>query len=171
MRWKINQHFCPLAVKIPSLCLCCKDCRVFWHQCMLTHNMLLMHTCWGLVSFSLFHSSSSFSTSTLLPHPPSLLLAPLSKPNPVSWQCGERYVGSPLCLLSLGFLLFYFFCLVLWQKGDTSTRDASPPPPRVSSPQLGATCQATWDALWLLLAWLCITSTPVWIISVYAFKA
>lgn len=63
--------------------------------------------------------------SPLPPLPPSPMLY---KPNPVSWQCGERAVGLCLCLCSLGFLFFFFFHWVL-QPSRNSLSGACPPPP------------------------------------------
>lgn len=104
---------------------------------MLTHYMLPEHTCCVLVSFS-FSSSSCCFHSSMAPLPP------LPKPNPVSWQCGERAVGLRLCLCSLGFLF-----LLRASAEQRWLGWCSPPPAPVSTPQHGATCQATWDAPWL----------------------
>lgn len=96
-----------------------------------------------------------FSSSCLCSPAP----LPLSKPNPVSWQSGERAVGLRLCLRSLGFLFFFF----LFSRTEI-VRAAFPSPryPRLSMVLHAKRPETLPDSHFnplTLLAWLLSTNT------------
>lgn len=114
--------------------------------------------------------------SPLPPLPPSPMLY---KPNPVSWQCGERAVGLCLCLCSLGFLFFFFFFTECFSRAEIVWVVPALPHP---SDHASAWCYVPSDLRrslthssihWLLLLWLFITNTTAKArsMAVYAFKS
>lgn len=152
-----------------------------WHWAMLTHYMLLEHTCWVLVLHPFIYYSRPVFTPSLRPSlspSPSAPSPMLYKPNPVSWQCGERAVGLCLCLCSLGFLFFFFFTECFSRAEIVWVVPALPHP----SDHASAWCYVPSDLRrslthssihWLLLLWLFITNTTAKArsMAVYAFKS
>lgn len=93
--------------------------------------------CWSTPA--VFWSPSPFPPPLAASTPPRLP-SPLYL-NPTRFPGNERAVGLRLCLCSLGFLF-----LLRASAEQRWLGWCSPPPAPVSTPQHGATCQATWDA-------------------------